>query len=84
MGTARRTSVRDAQTAFAASISSTAGSAPVLVIDDEGPGPTTLSWLAAAGYETAAAINGDTALRFVRAELVRLVVSELYVPCWHR
>jgi two-component system, OmpR family, response regulator ResD len=58
------------------------GPAPVLVIDDEPAGArVTLDWLAAAGYPTAAAADGDAVLRLVRAELMRLVVSELYIPC---
>jgi CheY-like chemotaxis protein len=56
--------------------------APVLVIDDDEAGATTtLGRLAAAGYPTAAEANGDAVLRLVRAELMRLVVSELYIPC---
>jgi CheY-like chemotaxis protein len=54
----------------------------VLVIDDDpGGAATTLGWLATAGYPTAAEPRGDAVLRLVRAELIRLVVSELYVPC---
>ena len=66
--------------AFDGSAGLTTGSAPVLVIDDLGRGPTTLRWLADVGYHTAAAIDGDSVLRLVRAELKRLVVSELYIP----
>ena len=55
---------------------------PVLVIDDEPAGAaTTLGWLAGAGYPTAAESAGDAVLRLVRTEVMRLVVSELYIPC---
>jgi CheY-like chemotaxis protein len=55
---------------------------PVLVIDDEPVGAaTTLGWLAEAGYPTAAESDGDAVLRLVRTEVMRLVVSELYIPC---
>ena len=58
------------------------GSPPVLVVDDDPAGATTtLGWLAGAGYPTAAESAGDAVLRLVRASLMRLVVSELYVPC---
>lgn len=58
------------------------GPPPVLVIDGDPAGAaTTLGWLAGAGYPTAAEPDGDAVLRLVRAELMRLVVSELYVPC---
>jgi CheY-like chemotaxis protein len=80
-GTVRTTPVGDALTAVTASTSPTTGSPPVLVIDDEGRGETTLRWLADAGYRTASASDGDSVLRLARAELIRLVVSELYVPC---
>jgi len=53
--------------AFDRSAGLTTGSAvPVLVIDDEGRGPTTLRWLADAGYHTAAAIHGDLVPRLFR------------------
>jgi CheY-like chemotaxis protein len=56
--------------------------APVLVIDDDAAGATTtLGRLAAAGYPTAAEADGDAVLRLVRAEVMRLVVAELYIPC---
>jgi CheY-like chemotaxis protein len=56
--------------------------APVLVIDDApGGADTTVGQLAAAGYPTAAEPDGDAVMRLVRAELMRLVVSELYIPC---
>ena len=55
---------------------------PVLVIDDEPTGEArTLGWLTRAGYPTAAESDGDAVLRLVRTELMRLVVSELYIPC---
>lgn len=58
------------------------GPPPVLVVDDDPAGAaTTLGWLAGAGYPTAAERDGDAVLRLVRAELMRLVVSELYIPC---
>jgi CheY-like chemotaxis protein len=54
----------------------------VLVIDDDPAGATTtLAWLAGAGYPTVAQPDGDAVLRLVRTEALRLVVSELYVPC---
>lgn len=56
--------------------------APVLVIDDDPLGAaTTLGWLSGAGYPTAAEAVGDSVLRLVRTEVMRLVVSELYIPC---
>jgi CheY-like chemotaxis protein len=56
--------------------------APVLVINGEPAGATTtLGQLAAAGYPTAAEADGDAVRRLVRAEMMRLVVSELYIPC---
>jgi CheY-like chemotaxis protein len=55
---------------------------PVLVIDDDPPGEAaTLGWLAGAGYRATAEPDGDRVLRLVRAERVRLVVSELYIRC---
>jgi CheY-like chemotaxis protein len=55
---------------------------PVLVIDDQPAGATaTVGMLAAAGYPTAVECDGDAVLRLVRAKLVRLAVSELYIPC---
>ena len=55
---------------------------PVLVVDDdEGAGRKTITRLARGGYAGTAESDGDDALRHVRAELVRLVVSELYVAC---
>jgi CheY-like chemotaxis protein len=54
----------------------------VLVIDD-GPADATatLARLAGAGYPTVAESDGDAVLRLVRARLMRLVISELYIPC---
>jgi CheY-like chemotaxis protein len=80
MGTVKTKSVADAFTAFASS-EPTAGSPPVLVIDDEPGGAITLRWLTDAGYRTADATDGDSVLRLARAESLRLVISELYVPC---
>ena len=58
------------------------GPLPVLVIDDDPAGATaTLAQLAGAGYPTAAESDGDAVLRLVRAEMIRVVVSELYIPC---
>ena len=57
------------------------GAAPILVIDDELVGIRTQRWLGDAGYPTAAESDGDAVLRLVRAEAMRLVVSELYIPC---
>ena len=58
------------------------GPAPVLVVDDEPAGvATTAGQLADAGYPTAVEGDGDAVLRLVRAELMRLVVTELYIPC---
>ena len=71
-----------ARAAFHARPGPPAGTAPVLVIDGEPRGATTtMRWLAEAGYPTAAEADGDAVLRLVRAELMRLVVSELYIPC---
>ena len=58
------------------------GPAPVLVIDDDAAGAaSTRDRLAAAGCPMALEANGDAVLRLVRAEAMRLVVSELYIPC---
>jgi CheY-like chemotaxis protein len=52
------------------------------VIDDERAGAAkTRGQLSLAGYVVAAETYGDAVLRLVRAEPMRLVVSELYVPC---
>ncbi len=59
-----------------------AGAAPVLVIDDDPAAATvTLGRLAASGYPTTAEADGDAVLRLVRTEVMRLVVSELYIRC---
>ena len=56
--------------------------APVLVIDDDPVGSSsTMALLAAGGYTTAAESHGDSVLRLVRSEVMRLVVAELYVAC---
>ena len=55
---------------------------PILVVDDIAADATaTAAALAADGYPTVTEHLGDAVLRRVRARLVRLVVSELYVPC---
>jgi two-component system response regulator MprA len=55
---------------------------PILVVDDVAAHRAeTAATLAADGYPTEAAADGDAVLRLVRARLVRLVVAELYVPC---
>lgn len=55
---------------------------PVLVVDDDpGAAADTAAQLRAGGYPVAAEAEGDAVLRLVRAALVRLVVSELYIPC---
>jgi len=55
---------------------------PVLVIDDDPVGSaTTVAWLVDARYPTVAESDGDAVLRLVRARAMRLVVSELYIPC---
>ena len=54
----------------------------VLIVDDDPSGAaTTESVLSAEGIAVAREPEGDSVLRLVRASLVRLVVSELYVPC---
>ena len=56
--------------------------APVLVIDDQLSGSrATVALLARGGYPTTAETNGDSVLRLVRSDVMRLVVSELYIPC---
>jgi CheY-like chemotaxis protein len=68
--------------AYGAAVGQSTGPAPVLVIDDEpADATTTLGRLAEAGYSAVAESNGDAVLRLVRADLMRFVVSELYVPC---
>jgi CheY-like chemotaxis protein len=58
------------------------GPPPILVVDDDrSTEATTAAWLAEAGYATAVEGDGDAVLRLVRAELTRLVVSELHISC---
>jgi CheY-like chemotaxis protein len=55
---------------------------PVLVVDEDSiAAETTLDALAGGGYPCIGASSGDAAIRHVRAALVRLVISELYVAC---
>ena len=55
---------------------------PVLIIDDDtGDVAKTAAVLAAGGYALTAQARGDAVLRLVRSKLMRLVVSELYIPC---
>ena len=55
---------------------------PVLVVDDDpGGAAATGARLSAGGYGVATEPGGDAVLGLVRASLVRLVVSELYIPC---
>lgn len=64
--------------AYAASL----GPPPVLVVDDDATDTAaTLAALAGAGYPTTAECDGDAVLRLVRSEVMRLVVSEIYIPC---
>jgi CheY-like chemotaxis protein len=57
-------------------------SPPVLVVDDdETAAIDTLAALTGGGYPGTGETNGDAVLRRVRAALVRLVVSELYITC---
>ena len=59
-----------------------AASPSVLVVDDDPAGATaTQATLAGGGYAVAAEAEGDAVLRLVRTSLVRLVVTELYIPC---
>jgi CheY-like chemotaxis protein len=54
----------------------------LLVVDDDPAGSAeTEAVLAAEGYPVATRADGDEVLRLVRASLVRMVVSELYIPC---
>jgi CheY-like chemotaxis protein len=56
--------------------------APLLVVDDDPAGSAeTGAILAAEGYEIATLSDGDEVLRLVRASLMRMVVSELYIRC---
>ena len=55
---------------------------PILIIDDQPEAATeTGALLAAQGYALAVEASGDAVLRLVRSRLLRLVVSELYIPC---
>jgi CheY-like chemotaxis protein len=55
---------------------------PVLVVDDDRSGAASAeAALRAGGYDVVAEAGGDEVLRLVRSSLMRLVVSELYVPC---
>ena len=57
-------------------------SAPILVVDDDRAGEsTTIAWLAQAGYAAAAEADGDAVLRVVRAQMTRVVITELHIPC---
>ena len=68
--------------AYGAAIGAPTEPPPILVIDDQvAAGATTESHLVAAGYPTAREHDGDAVLRLVRAHLMRLVISELYIPC---
>ena len=59
-----------------------AHSPPVLVVDDDLAGSLrTKALLLGGGYVVVAEAQGDEVLRRVRASLVRLVVSELYIAC---
>ena len=54
----------------------------VLVIDDAArDAATTLARLARVGYPVVAEADGNAVLLLVRTEAMRLVVSELYIPC---
>jgi CheY-like chemotaxis protein len=56
--------------------------APVLVVDDDGSGAAeTETILAGNGYLVTTETRGDEVLALVRASLVRMVVSEIYIPC---
>jgi CheY-like chemotaxis protein len=54
---------------------------PVLVVDDDPQGATmTTSILAEGGFRVVGEARGDSVLRLVREAVMRLVVSELYIP----
>ena len=56
--------------------------APVLVIDDDPQGAAaTQLLLTGGGHQVASQADGDEVLRLVRASLMAMVVSELYIPC---
>lgn len=55
---------------------------PVLIVDDDSDDVAkTSAVLAAGGYALTAEARGDAVLRLVRSKLMRLVVSEMYIPC---
>jgi len=55
---------------------------PLLVVDDDAGGSAaTRVALVDGGYTVATECGGDEVLRLVRASLMRMVVSELYIPC---
>lgn len=58
------------------------GGPPVLVIDDDAIGAaSTSAMLTDAGYPALSESDGDTVLRLVRTQVMRMVVSEIHVPC---
>lgn len=65
----------------AAGVRAAAAPAVLVVDDDLASGSATLATIAGAGFSVATESGGDAALRLVRALLVQLVVSELYIPC---
>jgi len=55
---------------------------PILVVDDNpAAAAAAAATLVAAGLPARCDIDCEAALRFVRAERVRVLVSEIYVPC---
>jgi CheY-like chemotaxis protein len=55
---------------------------PVLLVDDNPvTAATSETLLASAGYQVASEPRGDAVLRLVRTMYMRMVVTELYVPC---
>jgi CheY-like chemotaxis protein len=62
--------------------SSVSGAPPILIVDDDPAGASdTADALTSASYPVVAESDGDAVLRLVRARVMRLVVSELYIPC---
>jgi len=57
------------------------GPAVLVVDDDPASEALTRATIGGGGYAVAAESAGDEALRLVHTLLVRLVVSELYIPC---
>jgi CheY-like chemotaxis protein len=54
----------------------------VLVVDDDESGSAaTAVILAHGGYASTRESDGDAVLRLARSDVLRLVVSELYIPC---